>query len=107
MSASVWVMFPNLASPAAAAVDAESLSVRRIEQIHRMHRACARSRSPQTGADLHETSRVSGGHEIRLRLGDMLQLGSKHRSRRIGLEQVVDAGGAAAVVRVRQRHQGK
>src|SRR5690242_20343302 len=61
----------------------------------------------EPGANLHQASRVSRSNEIRLRVGDVGELRLEHRRRRARLQEIVNAGGATALLGIDQWYQGE
>ena len=62
----------------------------------------AEARAPHTGADLHEAPRIPGRDELDASGRDVTQLGREHRVRRVGLDEIVNPGGATTVFRAFQ-----
>src|SRR5919109_3841795 len=78
--------------------------IRSIQQIDRMHGPSANSGAQHASADLHLTTWIPRGDEVGFRCLDVRELGLEYARRYLGLEQVVDAGGAATLVGVGQWH---
>ena len=70
-----------------------------VQQIYWMHDAGGRRRTPQSGANLHQAARIPRRDEVGPGRRDVAQLRRKYGIRRIRLNEIVNARGAAAVFR--------
>jgi hypothetical protein len=78
--------------------------VRRVQQVDGMHGSRTGVRTSKPGADLHQAARVSCRNPIRACGRDVPKLRGEHRVGCCGLEQVVDAGGTAALLGISERN---
>jgi hypothetical protein len=69
-----------------------------------MHHAHAAARAEQTGANLHQAARITGRNELGMRGRDVSHFGREHGIRGIRLDEIVDPGGATAVLRAVERY---
>ena len=70
-----------------------------------MHGASVGSVPDEPRADLHQAARVAGGDETRARCRDVRKFAIEHQVRRFRFDQVVNAGRAAALIRLVQRNE--
>ncbi len=54
----------------------------------------------ETGGDLEEAARIAGDHDLGAGLGQAVQLAIQELLGDLGVQQIVDAGAAAAEVRL-------
>src|SRR5712671_1742070 len=59
----------------------------------------------EAGADLHQTSGISGRHPRRAGRANVGELRSQHGVGRLRLDKIVDAGAPAALIRVVERNE--
>src|SRR4051794_21644649 len=72
--------------------------IRFVEQLDRMPRLDVHAFAAQAGADLHEAAGIAGGDGGGGGVADEGELGLEHGVRHVRLDEVVDAGAAAALI---------
>ena len=59
----------------------------------------------EASADLHHAAGVPGGDEVGLGVCDALELRRQYGVRRVGLDEIVNAGAAAALIGIFERYE--
>src|SRR5579864_7680272 len=85
--------------------DSTGTGVGLIEQLHRMYRSRPLAGLNKSRANLHEAARISCRHHLRLRFPNAFELWLEHGPGDVGLEKIIDAGAAAALIDVREGHE--
>src|SRR5256885_9359533 len=77
-----------------------------IEELDRVQRRKLEAAIPQLRLDLQRAPGISGDEQLRRNRQDVLHLAGADLVRALRLDEVVDAGAAAALLRVRDLEQG-